>query len=158
MKKTRLSSAVEILGALGLILSLVFVGFEIRQNTKVARAEAYRSFMSELNESYAALADSSYASFQVYASGKRANELNAVERFRVFGSFMVLMRTYEGLHKQVTSDVLDESALLLLSKSDWNLPVWKDLWPSVSRNLTPDFVSYFETTHDYGTEVAVAGE
>ena len=137
------------IGILGVIISLAFVGWEIRQNTKVARAEAYRSFMSELNEAYSAWNDSSFAAFQVNVVGKRASELDMTERLRVFGSFMILMRTYEGLHKQVSENVLDESALLLLSQSDWDVPLWKDLWPSVSRNLTPDFREYFEETHSY---------
>ena len=149
MKKIKVARVVEIVGILGVVFSLVFVGLEIRQNTKVAKAEAYRSFMTEMNESYAALTDSSYAAFQVRVAPMRKSELTDVEFFQVFGSFMVLMRTYEGLHKQVTSGVLDRSALLLMSQSNWDTPIWRDVWPNVSRNLTPDFVSYFEATHGY---------
>jgi len=149
MSKGRFSRSAEVVGVLGLIVSLTFVGWEIRQNTKVARAEAYRSFMSELNETYSSFNDSSFAAFQVTVVGKRASELSMTDRMRVFGSFMILMRTYEGLHKQVSEDVLDESALLLLSQSNWNVQIWKDIWPDVARNLTPDFREYFELAHDY---------
>jgi len=149
MTKSKFTPSVETIGVVGVIVSLVFVGYEIRQNTKVAKAEAYRAFMTELNESYSAFNDSSYTAFIVGVSNKRASELTRTEFMRVFGSFMILMRTYEGLHKQVTEDVLDESALLLLSQSNWELPIWKDIWPEVSRNLTPDFKAYFEQAHGY---------
>ena len=42
----------ELIGLVGLIASLVFVGFEIRQNTRVARAEAYRALVTEVNSLY----------------------------------------------------------------------------------------------------------
>lgn len=152
MSESRFKRSAEFIGVLGVIVSLAFVGWEIRQNTKVAKAEAYRSFMSELNQAYSAFNDSSFAAFQVRVADLRVSDLSSVDYMRLFGSFMVLMRTYEGLHKQVVEGVLDESALLLLSQSDWNLPIWKDIWPNISRNLTPDFKEYFERAHGYGGE------
>ena len=66
---------------------------------------------------------------------------------QTFALHMALFRVYEGLHKEVTQGVLDESALLLLSQSEWNFRITREMWPEISRNLTPDFVRYMEETH-----------
>ena len=63
---------------------------------------------------------------------------------------MILFRIYEGLHKEVNEGVLDQSALLLLSQSRYEYEFMRELWPEISRNLTPDFVAYAEATHPLG--------
>jgi hypothetical protein len=140
---------VEIIGLVGLIASLVFVGFEIRQNTKVARAEAYRAFVTELNTWYLQWASPEQASLtaRVYSSDVSADDLTREEWMQTFALQMALYRVYEGLHKEVTQGVLDESALLLLSQSEFDVPIIREMWPEASRNLTPDFVTYMEDTH-----------
>ena len=136
----------ELIGLVGLIASLVFVGFEIRQNTRVARAEAYRAFVTEVNSIYLHWSNPEQVGVMQKALVNPA-DLTRVERSQAFAVSMALFRVYEGLHKEVTQGILDDSALMLLSQSEWNFEIQRQMWPEISRNLTPDFVEYVEETH-----------
>ena len=43
------AQAVQIVANVGVLASLVFLGHELRQNTKVARQAAYNAFTQEIN-------------------------------------------------------------------------------------------------------------
>ncbi len=50
MKLEKWALIAEIIGGVAIVLSLLFVGLEIRGNTQVARAEAYESNIDSINE------------------------------------------------------------------------------------------------------------
>ena len=99
----------ELIGLIGLIASLVFVGYEVRQNTRVARAEAYRAFVTEVNSIYLHWSDPGQVGVMQKALSD-PSDLTRVEWSQVFAVSMALFRVYEGLHKEVTQGILDESA------------------------------------------------
>ena len=138
---------VETVGIVGVILSLVFVGFELRQNTRVAKAEAYRSFVSEVNEWYFHMTDPDLAELLSRSLETSQSELNGTEWLQVFSHWMALFRVYEGLHKEVAEGVLDDSALDLLNRGDFSFHLLQEMWPEISRNLTPGFIAYVAETH-----------
>jgi hypothetical protein len=143
----RFRRSAELVGVVGIILSLAFVGFEVRQNTRVAKAEAYRSFAAEVNEWYFRMTDPDMAELLGGSFGSSVDDLNETEWMQMFGWWMALFRIYEGLHKEVTEGVLEESALGLLNRGDYSFLILQEMWPEISRNLTPDFVAYVAMTH-----------
>ena len=54
MKKIEQNDLLQVLGMLGLIASLIFVGMELRQNQQVARVTAYQALAEQI-ASYNAL-------------------------------------------------------------------------------------------------------
>ena len=140
----------DVVGVLGIVLSLIFVGYEVRQNTKVARAEAYRAFVGEVNDWYALASEPEFNDLFERLNQEGLGSLTGPERNPLFLNTMIIFRVYEGLHKEVGEGVLDESALMLLSRSAWDWSWMQELWPEISRNLTPDFVSYAEAVHGLG--------
>ena len=146
----RLRSWTEVVGVLGVVVSLLFVGYEIRQNTKVARAEAYRAFVGEVTDWYALASDPEFNELFVRLRQEGYDALTPAEQGQLFANTMMIFRVYEGLHKEVTEQILDESALLLLSQSKWDWEWMDRIWPEIRRNLTPDFVAYVEQAHGLG--------
>ena len=50
MKKIELNDLLQILGMVGLIASLIFVGLELRQNQQVARITAYQALTEQIHD------------------------------------------------------------------------------------------------------------
>jgi len=146
----RFRRSAELVGVLGVILSLVFVGYEVRQNTRVAKAEAYRSFVTEVNGWYFRMTEPDMAELLSRSMDMSQSELSDTEWLQVFSHWMALFRVYEGLHKEVTEGVLDEAALGLMNRGDFSFLLLQEMWPKISRNLTPDFVAYVAETHGLG--------
>ena len=48
MKKIETNDLLQIIGMLGLIASLIFVGMELRQNQQVARVTAYQALAEQI--------------------------------------------------------------------------------------------------------------
>ena len=155
----RFRHGAELVGVVGIILSLVFVGVEVRQNTRVAKSEAYRSFVTEVNGWYFRMTEPDMAELLSRSMGLNRSmgmsqsELSGTEWLQVFSHWMALFRIYEGLHKEVTGGVLDEAALGLLNRGDYSFPILQEMWPEISRNLTPDFVAYVAETHGLGLPI-----
>ena len=100
MKKEGLA---RVVGAAGVVLSLLFVGYEIRQSTAVARTAAFHSFMADR----AAMLDL-IATDPILApllartiAGELPESLDDVERLRVQVYFTRSIRSWEGLFAAV---------------------------------------------------------
>jgi len=154
MAEVRVSGAkwIEIFGLLGVVGSLAFVGVEIRQSTAVARGEAYQSFVSEINSVNLVVASDPMLSAAWLTSVTRGTEeLSEPDRQRVAMIASAYLRTYEGLLNQVSTGVLPDDALGLMSRGTWDVPIFQGLWSSrVFRSFFSDeFNRYFEATHGF---------
>ena len=87
---SRFRRLAELVGVIGLILSLVFVGLEVRQNTRVAKAEAYRAFATQVSEWYSRMTDPEFAELVNRAMGGAS--LTSSDRIQIFAFHMVLFR------------------------------------------------------------------
>ncbi len=82
MDRERLNSWLTLLANLGVLAGLVFVGFEIRQNTSQLRTDALHSITASVNEMNAGIyADSTLADL-VLRGEQDLDALDAIERVR----------------------------------------------------------------------------
>ncbi|MDB9969119.1 hypothetical protein OAE08_05590 [Gammaproteobacteria bacterium] len=85
MKKIETNDLLQIIGMLGLIASLIFVGMELRQNQQVARVTAYQALAEQI-ASYNALLLSEPEIIRIRISALNNENLNDDEKemYRAF--------------------------------------------------------------------------
>jgi len=136
----------ETLGFIGVIVSMVFVGMEMRLNTQAIQATARNEMASGsrewLMEMSASPALSSAA--RRWAEGE---ELNADLVFMVELSVNALLRNAENVFLQVEGGTVDESALVsygFTSSGFYQSPNFPEYWAGKRENYHPAFVTAFE--------------
>ena len=137
----------QIIGAAGVVLSLLFVGYEIRQNTAVARTAAYHAIMADQGALLDVLAtDPVLAGLLVRGGqGEGPDAFTDEELFRIGMSHRRNVRSWEGLFFAVQEKVLPPEALETVGKGRaFSNPFFRSIWPDLRPAFAPDFVEFFE--------------
>ena len=72
----------EVIGAIAVIASLIYLAFEIRQNTRAMRQAATQDIIRSLNEQSRCLVESSDLAALYFKASQRPGDLTGEERFR----------------------------------------------------------------------------
>jgi hypothetical protein len=131
----------EFFGLAGVIASLLFVGLELRQSTAVARAEAYRAYVSDINQTNLLAVDPIYggALSRRYLEGVPYEELSDLERTAWLGVTSAQLWIYQSIFLQVQAGVLDESAFSMVDQLISDDPAWHFTWRVQGGAMSPDF-------------------
>lgn len=100
----------QVLGALGVVLSLIFVGLQVRQNTKSLRSSTLQRNTQLWVDWLMIIADPKFAA--VYAKGSSGYDLEAVEFRQFFLLCRALFMGMEDQHYQFRQGLLDRDAYL----------------------------------------------
>ncbi len=107
------SSIPEALAAIGVIVSLIFIGVEIRQNTAAARGATFQAISEGAAQSAfdAAANDRLPRLFaQIRASDPPLSEFSAEEQERLRFIYLFAVRRLENVWVQVNEGVVDQGA------------------------------------------------
>ena len=142
----------EALAALGVIASLLFVGFEIRQNTMVARAAAYQS----IGVATAAAFDSAAHDPQWLASTQKTADVMDETDWTQFRLYMTIFaRLGETVLLQVEQGLLPQDAMERLGYGVWTtlfkFPKLACVWPLIRPGVSTSFREYVEGAQDPNT-------
>jgi len=147
MSLVDLANLGEFVGALGVVASLIFVGFEIRRNTRATRATTM-----QMNADYWLHYMTSMANREngdVYAKGAAGREnLDPQE----FGQFFFLCRSTfmgcENQHHQYLAGLLDDDAYrgyeATIREQIAAFPGIRAMWQLVKHTYGSDFVEFFD--------------
>ena len=140
----------EALAAVGVMLSLVFVGLELRQNTAAISATA----LNDLTEG------SNAWMFQITSDGEMADiyvrwrdglgELSPDEEIRIRLLIFALLRNSENAFLQTGLGVVDTLALRGYGFSGappFQSPSFPPLWADFKSRFHPDFVTAFDASY-----------
>lgn len=135
----------ETVAAVGVIASLVFVGWEIRQSNAQARAAAYQAIgvaTAEAIDSWAHDPILSNAQF------KPAAAMDSTEWRQYINKFTVFARLGEMVLLQIEEGVLDEDALARLGYGGWRTifddPKVGCIWPWIRAGVSDSFRTFVE--------------
>ena len=134
----------EIIGVLGVIASLIFVAFEIRQNTQATRS--------------ATIQDISRWSYDAFIVGVDNVELREAWRAACAGTmtedqrqqmrwyFGALMRLQANRFYQAQLGSVDEVTAMALGGRGlaWQTPMTREFWPVLRQVFETDFQEFFE--------------
>ena len=139
----------EILGALAVLLSLLYLAVQIRQNTASIKSSTFQNAISSISQVSLGIAtdDDSSRIAQATFEGE-IGDLTERDRFRVGLLLTGLFRNYENFWFQYESGVMEEhvwrgvrSAML----GYYRLPNVQNWWNQRSSIFSPKFVEFLAT-------------
>lgn len=138
----------EITAVISVVLSLIFIGLEFRQNRIAMRAAAYQ----ELGLATADILFSQSEDPEIlsgYGAGSQGLEqfqaLPSVQALRARQSMRGTLRVYETIYLQVELGLLEPDALDYLGWGAYkNNPWLKNLWPILNFDLSKNFKQHIE--------------
>jgi hypothetical protein len=146
MDKSKLSwkDLTETLGVLGVIGSLIFVAFQIQQNTNAVRSATIQAI---LDRSYDATV-LSVENADLRAAHQAACEgtLTADQRKHLSYFYRALLRLQLNRFFQVQLGILDEEMALALGGrgSLYRRPIFAELWAEDKSEYSPEFQAFIE--------------
>ena len=145
------SRAVEAAGVIGVIVSLGFVGMEIRQNTTAVRAATIQAVSDQAMELTLTIAQDEDLALLVQrmapGPGDDSLSLDGItpgESRRLRTLLIAGFRRMENVFLQVEAGILDASALQRRSLGFYQNPFARDLWGDVRSNYHPEFTTYWD--------------
>ena len=153
MKKIDLNQTISILANVGVIVGIVFLAFEINQNSKQLQAQAQFNYMqSRVDVRLQRAYDPEFASFSLKAfSGEKLTE---VEQSRLQGILQATLLQIEWEFAQTMDGNLpnDRQSLIAKWRSDWRPRFLSDemgkqleiAWSALRPSFNPEFTEFFE--------------
>jgi hypothetical protein len=145
----------QVIGALAVIASLIFVGLQVRQNTKATRATALQMNADYWLSYFTMLADKQFS--EIHSKGALGRvELEGAQ----FGQFFFLCRATfmrcENQHHQYLSGLLDDDAYrgyeATIREQIAAFPGVRAMWQLVKHTYGTEFVEFLDR------QIASAGE
>lgn len=140
----------EIVGAAGVIASLVFVGMQIRSNTKTTRlhmheqvTQTYMSFLSSV------LIDPEAFSQGLHSKTVGFENLNVNQKLTFFGTMLGLFKHFEMMHAQYLHGVMDQNIWNAWSehvRMYFHQPGVQAWWSLRRTTFVPDFRDFLESS------------
>jgi hypothetical protein len=142
-----ISAVAEAMAAFGVVGSLIFVGFQVRQNSAGLRYTALQSQMMAVQDLTGGLADSKELA-EIWRQGMQGPENmddTSRMRFVVFGTRM--LRTLQSMHWLWQRGVLDDGMFRSQSLLFEDFAVhtgWRYLWKTRRHHFGTDFQQYVD--------------
>lgn len=137
----------ETVGFVGVVASLVFVGWEVRQNTVSARATAYQEMGSTIADVWLLGAQNpELALLTLRFFEEEDAEFTPVEEAVLIAQTVGALRQYETVWRQVELGLLAPEVLEYFgwSNDDVLSGNMGRFWPRIRERMSPDFRSFLE--------------
>jgi hypothetical protein len=141
MKKSTVTLIVEIIGAIGVIASLIYLSIQIKQSNKVAKAEITKDLYLASRQVIMELASNDNLS-EIWADVKEFDDEEWAKKYAFFQSFF---RLYELQHILNEQGLLEENMAISYSLIVQMFAGTKDFpqyWSMAQKEFNPDFVNY----------------
>jgi hypothetical protein len=143
-------NVLEIGGIIAVVLSLAFVGYEIRQNTIASRAAAYQA----IGIAGAVTLDSWAHDEQLWRlQRKKPDDMNAADWERLTMKMKVFARLGETVHLQVEQGLLPPDAMGRLGYRGWEeflkYPKTACIWPLIRPEVGTSFREFVEANRGF---------
>ncbi len=161
--KSRLSLAdsahiAEILSAIAVVVSLIYVGYELSQNTRAmetaAKIESQRIWYT-LNDQQLASAGRFGLGAETYDPTKSLDDFERVDRLWLGLFVRTQLQRYQESYYRAEAGYLDETVWLRQSRnlatSIKTLPIWREVGEQDAPFVAPDFVTYVDGLEPSGS-------
>ena len=142
---------IEVLGILGIIGSLIFVGIEIRQNSLEIRGSTHQSISEQVTKLYMDVAVDERLSklvSKMVSDDSLRNELNATDQLSL--DFIVLtgLRRVENIYLQELDGILSDEAFERIGLEFYRTEYARESWEMYKSGFDSLFISFFEDLRD----------
>ncbi len=138
------------LSAAAVVLSLIFVGYEIRRNSAAVRGATYQSVMdASIDYAEWVASDERVAALVVRVmNGEGPGDFSEEENLAITGIYYSVIRRAQNVYLQLSEGLISETAFEHLrgarGSSLVRAPYFDAVWPEYRQDLPPDFVPFFE--------------
>ena len=146
MEKARISIP-NLLSAVAVALSLIFVGFEIRQNTDAQRSAAIAAIADQRIQLNTAtwMDDRMPGLILRLREGAVAADFTPDETARVRLWLITYLRIQESANRQVVVGVIGEDDYNAFSNPIFGWPFLREQWPTLQANFEQGFINFLDT-------------
>jgi hypothetical protein len=139
----------ELLGAAVVVITVIYLASQVRQNTTASRAEALRSFSIEVSRQFMTMSESERISaifHKMLYGGAQRSDFSEADMMSASFSVMARLNLYDAAYRSYKEKILTESELkAMLTTRILSMPYTIDSWPIMKQELSPDFVQYLES-------------
>jgi len=150
----------EVMGGIAVLITLIFLVIETRENTNAIQAQTYQSLTSELNDIRYMVISSGFSETYLKYAKSGFVELSSIEAFEMLAFSQALWGVYESAFYAKERGVLGVDEYLRFQHAMCRNYVadqaqWKEaekgaliegtVAKGLSKNLTPKFSAYVET-------------
>ena len=145
------SSWYELIGLLGVVSSLVFVGIEIRQNTSAIKGATHQTIAEQINDLTLTIAsDERLAKIvsSMYSEGKKREDMSPEDRLSLDFLLLTGYRRVENIFLQYEDGILDERAFNRIGMDTYKTDFAIGTWEEFKSGFDEDFINFFEELRD----------
>ena len=142
MDNGKLRDSLELVGIVAVILSLVLVAYEIRQNTNAVESAVIQSLVESSVDATMVLAENSELRDSYFAAVE--GDMTEDHRRQMYLYIAAVLRIHQNRFEQVKLGMIDlELALSLGGRGGtYRLPYFAEAWEELGPNFPPDFREY----------------
>ncbi len=138
---------IEIIGGIVIIISLLFVGLQLKESAKATRSATAVTTVSELTSWYSNLGNSEQGSYVFWNFMTNPNSITPVERFQAIMNLHGILLTWQNSYYLVKEGTLDkrvQESLLEIINGVKNNPGFQVFWQSRKAIFLKEFQEYVE--------------
>jgi len=127
----------QTIAAIAVIISLIYVGFQVRQNTQATQVSAAQAFVDAYNTFTSVLTDTEDVADIFLRGSNDFQSLSNTERLRFTAAMGQLFRLFQAAHIQWQKSALDDdlwSGLLVAMGDTMQSSGAKEWWPGTRPN------------------------
>ena len=137
----------EIIGSLAIVLSLIFVGMQIRQNSEVSQINAYQALVSQITMmNTLRVQDAEFADlFWRFDHGQQPQD--DTERARLEAFLYMVFRHGDLAYRQYDKGLIDRDGLISVlapTRTFRNTELGKEVWERLAPSLQADYVDFVQ--------------
>ncbi len=138
----------EIVGALAVVASLVYVGSQIRQSNAVMRAEAHRDIELKIADLAAQMAANKRftESLALIRDDRPRDSFAPADRSNIALILIGFIRVYQACFHQHREGVVTDKILEIADSQLFRTRFVRDSWPRWKDEFDPEFAAFFEST------------
>jgi len=146
MKKIELGQAIGILANIGVIAGIVFLGFELRQNSALLRSQARSSLDANRLTLQLSVIENSGGIAELLDRARSGGDLSSADEYRLTVRRAVTLDNFSSAYREVMSGALDIEDIPFgqwAAVFDSN-PGMMEFWADSKQTADPGFVRFME--------------
>lgn len=147
MQLQDIAATADVVGAVGVIASMLYLAIQVRQNTRTTRSATLQALSGRLTERLLLVATETDLA-QLIALDWEAEELDAVQRTRITYWISAILVDLSDMYNQYRLGVIPYSSLQsrvkVMRQRLFQTEIGQQVWTNLRPVYAPDFVQWFE--------------
>jgi len=138
----------ELVGGAAVVVTLIYLAFQIRQNTRAIRLSTSHAVANDFRGMFALMAEQSELTEAIHKGSNDPGSISGAEKMRYWGFNGNLAYAFENAYIQSTEDALDPrhwSGMKRMMIDYTSVPGFTDYWPNRKHWCSEDFQHFMDS-------------